>query len=89
MHGLNWPFKFPKKNTEEVESKRAKLLFSNTTKRWTVKNVYEHMSVDYLEDLSIAVLKIAKGQQSHDWKDHTNQLSKNNNFIVSDSALGT
>lgn len=59
--------KVQKKNTEEVGAKRTKLLFSKARKRWTVKNVYEQMNIDYLEDVSISVLKIAKGEQTHEW----------------------
>lgn len=59
--------KVKKRNTEEIGTQRTKLSLPKGRKRWTVKNVYDQMNVGYLQNVSTWVLKIAKGELSHDW----------------------
>lgn len=53
--------------TEKLGTKRLKVAFSKALNRWTIKNVHEKMNIDYLEDISTSVLKIANGKISPTW----------------------
>ncbi|XP_075714768.1 uncharacterized protein LOC142750022 [Rhinoderma darwinii] len=65
------------KNTEEKGTKRTRLIVPKGKSRWIVKNVYEKISVEYLEDLAVNVLKIANGEVTSAWSSRAPSLPPN------------
>ncbi|XP_069587485.1 uncharacterized protein [Ranitomeya imitator] len=63
--------KVAKKNTEAVGTKRTKIVFPKGRSRWIVRDVFDKVSVEYLEELSVNVLRIAKGEISSPWISRT------------------
>ncbi|CAJ0961861.1 unnamed protein product [Ranitomeya imitator] len=59
--------KVAKKNTEAVGTKRTKIVFPKGKTRWIVRDVFDKVSVEYIEELSVNVLRLVKGELSSLW----------------------
>ncbi|XP_044134814.1 uncharacterized protein LOC122927225 [Bufo gargarizans] len=60
-----------------IGTKRTKLILPKGRKRWTVKNVYEPMSVQHVENILVDCLKIALGDITPEWNSRTPDLPPN------------
>ncbi|XP_072010875.1 uncharacterized protein [Engystomops pustulosus] len=69
--------KVQRKNTELIGTERTKLIIPKGKKKWIVRNVYEKLSVDYLEAIMTDVLRLCKGEISHNWQSRAPSLPSN------------
>ncbi|XP_071972400.1 uncharacterized protein [Engystomops pustulosus] len=68
---------FEKKTSQKIGTKRTTLVIPKGKSRWFIRDVYEKVSVDYLEDLSINVLQLARGELNTDWTSRAPTLPPN------------
>ncbi|KAM4029897.1 uncharacterized protein ACNLHF_022173 [Anomaloglossus baeobatrachus] len=69
--------KVVKKNTEPIGTKRTKVVFPKGRSRWIVRDVLEKVSVEFMEELSVNVLKLIKGEISSHWISRAPSLPPN------------
>ncbi|OCT65691.1 hypothetical protein XELAEV_18041930mg [Xenopus laevis] len=66
-----------KKGSDPLATKRTKLCFPRSRKKWIIRKVYKSMSTVHLDELMRTVLEIVQGKTYSYWQSHRDSLPRN------------